>query len=248
MTSSWTWQIFVMSHKHETLFSLLDSQEDLLGPLSTTGAADSQNTNIYLFTYTTPLWYQGKEVAQKTLILLFPSLTFPPLSGADSQQSMDIQVFQISSVLGLKQMLLSLSEPWNNWFDCLKVKGNAFLLQHEHAPRPPSPISCSRTSELWSPSGCSSEESTAGFILLWLTQHRPTAWPGRTLHASQVLIHDFIAQNVQDLPPEKLLHPSHRRRITSQSKTDQWGTHLDWGHQVTLPAYFMQWLQCQVLL
>lgn len=91
-----------MSHEHETLFSLLDSQEDLLSPLSTTGAADSQNTNIYLSTYTTPLWYQGKEAAQKALILLFPSLTAAPLSGADSQQSMNIQVFWLSSILGLK--------------------------------------------------------------------------------------------------------------------------------------------------
>lgn len=103
-----------MSHKHETLFSLLDSQGDLLSPLSTTGAADSQNTNIYLSTYATPLWYQGKEAAQKALIFLFPSFTAPPLSRAGSQQTVDIQVFQISSILGLKKILLSLSEPWNN--------------------------------------------------------------------------------------------------------------------------------------
>lgn len=143
MTSRWTWQIFVMSHKHETLFSLLDSQEDLLSPLSTTGAPDSQNTNIYLSTYTTPLWYQGKEAAQKTLISLFPSLTTPPLSGADSQQSMDIQVFQISSILGLKQILLSLSEPWVTlvWLPQSKVS-NVFLLQASTTwacPLPPFP-------------------------------------------------------------------------------------------------------------
>lgn len=68
-----------MSHEHETLFSLLDRQEDLLSPLSTTGVADPQNTNIYLSTYTMPLRHQGKEAARKALILaFFPSLASPP--------------------------------------------------------------------------------------------------------------------------------------------------------------------------
>lgn len=77
MTSRWTWQIFVMSHKHETLSSLLDRQEDLWSLLSTTCVADPQNTNIYLTKYTMPIWHMGNEAAQKTLIL-FAALTSPP--------------------------------------------------------------------------------------------------------------------------------------------------------------------------
>lgn len=161
MTSRWTWQIFVMSHKHETLFSLLDSQEDLLSPLSTTGATDSQNTNICLSTYT-PLWYQGKEAAQKIFIPLYCST---PLWGwqpaAHGYQS--ISNFKHS---GLKTNIAK--SKWILWtlrFDCLKVKGLMLSYfrpaQHEHVPHPPSPTSSSRPPELWQSLGCSSEDSTA---------------------------------------------------------------------------------------